>query len=122
MDIWKKAPVQRRFWEWALRWVWNHPEIAVVLSGMSTFEQVVQNVIYADSGLPNSLSKEETRLFAEVEAEYKKCIKVSCTGCRYCMPCPENVSIPECFEMYNQACSMRRMLQPSISISSWEEC
>jgi uncharacterized protein len=104
MDIWKKAPVQRSLSEWALRWVWNHPEIAVVLSGMSTLEQVVQNVAYADSGLPNSLLKEETRLFAEVESEYKKRIKVPCTGCRYCMPCPENVSIPECFEMYNQAC------------------
>ena len=104
MDIWKKAPMQRSLWEWALRWVWNHSEVAVVLSGMSTFEQVVQNVAYADSGLPNSLSKEETRLFAEVEAEYKKRIKVPCTGCRYCTPCPENVSIPECFDMYNQAC------------------
>jgi len=61
-------------------------------------------VAYANSGLPNSLSKEETRLFAKVEAEYKKRIKVPCTGCRYCTPCPENVSIPECFEMYNQAC------------------
>jgi len=104
MDIWKKASVQRSLSDWALRWVWNHSEIAVVLSGMSTLEQVVQNVAYADSGLPNSLSKEETRLFAEVEAEYKKRIKVPCTGCRYCTPCPENVSIPECFEMYNQAC------------------
>jgi uncharacterized protein len=104
MDIWKKAPVKRSLSEWALRWVWNRPEIAVVLSGMSTFEQAEQNVAYADSAQPNSLSKEEIRLFAMVEAEYKKRIKVPCTGCRYCTPCPENVSIPECFEMYNQAC------------------
>jgi predicted aldo/keto reductase-like oxidoreductase len=103
-NIWKKAPVQRSLPDWALRWVWNHPEVTVVLSGMSSFEQVEQNVGYAKCGLPNSLSQEELSLFKEVEIEYKKRIKIPCTGCRYCMPCPSNVSIPECFEMYNQGC------------------
>lgn len=103
-EIWRKAPVQRSPSEWALRWVWNHPEATVVLSGMSSYEQVVQDVAYAESGLPGSLSQEELDLFREAEIEYKKRIKVSCTGCRYCMPCPSNVSVPECFEMYNQAC------------------
>ena len=103
-NIWKKAPVRRSLPDWALRWVWNHPEVTVVLSGMSSFEQVEQNVGYAKSGLPNSLSQEEHSLFKEVEVEYKKRIKIPCTGCRYCMPCSSNVSIPECFEMYNQGC------------------
>ena len=103
-QIWRKASVQRNLSEWALRWVWNHPEVTVVLSGMSSFEQVRQNVAYAESGLPNSLSQEELGLFREAEIEYKKRIKVPCTGCRYCMPCPSNVGIPECFEMYNQGC------------------
>ena len=103
-QIWGKASVQRSLSEWALRWVWNHPETTVVLSGMSSFEQVEQNVAYAKSGFPNSLSQEELNLFREAETEYKKRIKVPCTGCRYCMPCPSNVSIPECFEMYNQGC------------------
>jgi len=103
-NIWKKAPVRRSLPEWALRWVWNHPEVTVVLSGMSSFEQVEQNVGYAKSGLPDSLSEEELSLFKEVEVEYNKRIKIPCTGCRYCMPCPSNVSIPECFEIYNQGC------------------
>ena len=102
--IWEKAPVRRSLTEWALRWIWNHPEVAVALSGMSSCEQVLQNVAYADSGLPDSLSEEELNLFGEVEAEYKKRIEVHCTGCRYCMPCSSNVSIPECFEFYNQSC------------------
>jgi predicted aldo/keto reductase-like oxidoreductase len=102
--IWEKAPVRRSLSEWALRWVWNHPEVTVVLSGMSSFEQVEKNVAYAENGFANSLSKEEQNLFGEAEAEYKRRIKVPCTGCRYCMPCPSNVSIPECFEMYNQGC------------------
>jgi predicted aldo/keto reductase-like oxidoreductase len=103
-EIWRKSIVQRSLPEWALRWVWNHPEVTVVLSGMSSSEQVVQDVAYAESGLPNSLSEEELGLFKEAETEYKKRIKVPCTGCRYCSPCSSNVSIPECFEMLNQGC------------------
>jgi predicted aldo/keto reductase-like oxidoreductase len=103
-DIWRRAPAQRSLSEWALRWVWNHPEVTVVLSGMSSFEQVEQNIAHAENGLPGSLSQKELDLFKEAEAEYRKRIKVPCTGYRYCMPCPSNVSIPECFEMYNQAC------------------
>ena len=102
--IWEKAPVRGSLTEWALRWVWNHPEVTVVLSGMSSFGQVEQNIAYAENGLPNSLTQKELDLFKEAETEYKKRIKVPCTGCRYCMPCPSNVSIPECFEMYNQGC------------------
>jgi predicted aldo/keto reductase-like oxidoreductase len=71
---------------------------------MSSFGQVEQNIAYAESGLPNSLTQKELDLFKEAETEYKKRIKVPCTGCRYCMPCPSNVSTPECFEMYNQGC------------------
>ena len=102
--IWEKAPVRGSPTEWAIRWVWNHPEVTVVLSGMSSFGQVEQNIAYAESGLPNSLTQKELDLFKEAETEYKKRIKVPCTGCRYCVPCPSNVSTPECFEMYNQGC------------------
>jgi len=103
-DVWKKAPVHRSPTEWALRWVWNHPEVTVVLSGMSDCGQVVQNIAYADKGVSDSLSQTELDLFERVMAEYGKRIKVPCTGCKYCMPCPAGVSIPECFEMYNTAC------------------
>jgi predicted aldo/keto reductase-like oxidoreductase len=103
-QIWKKAPVERSLSDWALRWVWNHPEVTVVLSGMSSLEQVQQNVVYAEHGHSDSLSQDELSLFGEAEAEYRKRIKVPCTGCRYCMPCSSNISIPECFEMYNQGC------------------
>lgn len=116
-DVWRKASVQRSLSEWALRWVWNHPEVTVVLSGMSSFEQVQQNVAYAECGLANSLSQEDLNLFGEAEIEYKKRIKVPCTGCRYCMPCPSNVSIPECFEMYNQGCMFDA---PEVACANYE--
>jgi hypothetical protein len=102
-EIWKKAPVQRTPAEWALRWVWNHPEVTVVLSGMSTFDQVVQNVSYAENGLPGSLGKKELAVYEKVRKEFGKRIAIPCTGCKYCQPCPHGVSIPECFELYNQA-------------------
>jgi uncharacterized protein len=75
-----------------------------VLSGMSSMQQVEENVAHANEGNPDSLSQEELKLFKEAENEYNKRIAVPCTGCRYCMPCPSNVGIPECFEMYNQGC------------------
>ena len=102
-EIWKKARVRHSPAEWALRWVWNHPEVTVVLSGMSTPEQVRQNVAIADSGVPLSLTRSELSLYGKVRKELKKRITIPCTGCKYCVPCPHGVSIPECFEFYNSA-------------------
>jgi predicted aldo/keto reductase-like oxidoreductase len=102
-ELWQAAPGRRTPAEWALRWVWEHPEVTVVLSGMSTMDQVVQNVSYADGGLPNSLGAQELAVYDRVREEFRKKMAIPCTGCRYCQPCPHGVSIPECFEMYNQA-------------------
>lgn len=101
--IWSEAATQRSFAEWGLRWVWNHPEVTVVLSGMSTMAQVKEDLTYAKHGYPNSLSKEELNLVERVKAEYTRKMKVNCSGCQYCMPCPEGVNIPECFASYNAA-------------------
>lgn len=100
--IWQEADVQRDPAEWALRWVWNHPEVTVVLSGMSTEDQVTQNVALAESGYPDSLKKKELALYRKVRKELEKRILIPCTGCRYCTPCPHGVSIPECFEFFNR--------------------
>ena len=101
-EIWQKAKIHHPPAAWALRWVWNHPEVTVALSGMSTPEQVRQNVALAQTGLPDSLTKAELSLFKKVKKELEKRIVIPCTGCKYCMPCPNGVSIPECFEMFNQ--------------------
>ena len=101
-EIWQTAEKHHEPAEWALRWVWNHPEVTVVLSGMSSPEQVRQNVTLAETGLPDSLTKKELGLFGKVKKELKKRIIIPCTGCRYCVPCPHGVSIPECFEMFNR--------------------
>jgi hypothetical protein len=101
-EIWQKAKVRHTLAAWALRWVWNHLAVTVVLSGMSTPEQVRENVALAGTGLPDSLTKTELALFRKVRKELEKRIVIPCTGCKYCEPCPNGVSIPECFEMFNQ--------------------
>jgi predicted aldo/keto reductase-like oxidoreductase len=87
--------------EWALRWIWNHPEVNVVLSGMSDEEQLAENVRIAGEAEANSLSKEELEVFEKVKEILREKTKVPCTGCGYCMPCPSGVNIPGCFSAYN---------------------
>ncbi|MEC9488970.1 MAG: aldo/keto reductase [Halanaerobium sp.] len=102
-QIWDKADTKRTSAAWALRWVWNSPEVSVVLSGMSTMEQVVENVETADRAEPNTFSKDELALINEVKEMYREKMKVACTGCGYCMPCPQGVLIKYIFSHYNEA-------------------
>ncbi|MDQ1251767.1 MAG: uncharacterized protein QG646_878 [Euryarchaeota archaeon] len=99
--IWNEAPVKRTPVEWALRWVWDHPEVTVVLSGMNEESQVEENLKISDEAYPNSLIEAELQLVKKVEQKYRQLVKIGCTGCRYCIPCPSGVDIPECFEIYN---------------------
>lgn len=87
--------------EWALRWIWNHPEVNVVLSGMSDEKQIEENIRIASYTEANSLSAEELKIFDKVKAVMLEKTKIPCTGCQYCMPCPHGVNIPGCFSTYN---------------------
>lgn len=87
--------------EWALRWVWNHPEVSVVLSGMTTMDNVVENIRTAKEAKANSLSAEELTVIEQAKSAFRKKIKVNCTTCGYCMPCPSGVDIPGCLGHYN---------------------
>ena len=100
-QIWKEAPMNRTPAEWGLRWVWNHPEVTVVLSGMNEDSQVEENLKIAVEAYPNSLTEAELLLVDRVEQEYRKLMNTGCTGCRYCLPCPSGVDIPGCFEIYD---------------------
>lgn len=85
----------------ALRWVWNHPEVTVVLSGMNTQEQLRQNIETVDEALPRSFDSAETIAVEKTRADIAKSYRVACTGCGYCLPCPKGVNIPMCFAAYN---------------------
>ncbi|MDF2588186.1 MAG: aldo/keto reductase [Anaerocolumna sp.] len=87
--------------EWALRWVWNHPEVNVLLSGMSNEEQVADNIRIASDVVAKSFTQRELEVFDHVKKVMIERTKVPCTGCAYCMPCPAGVDIPGCFSSLN---------------------
>lgn len=99
--IWEQSEVTRSPAEWALRWLWNHPQVATVLSGMNDEGHISENIRVAGESLPGSMSSSELALVDQVKQEYFKLKKVDCTGCGYCMPCPAGVNIPMCFGFYN---------------------
>jgi predicted aldo/keto reductase-like oxidoreductase len=99
--LWQTAAQRRTPAEWALRWVWNHSEVTVVLSGMNDEAQVEENLRVAEAAFPGSLSAAETSLIERVGRKYREIMKVGCTGCGYCQPCPSGVDIPGSFELFN---------------------
>ena len=99
--IWNEANIKRTPAEWALRWVWNRPEVSVVLSGMNEEDHIEENLRIADEAYPGSLTEKELELVGRAAKTYRRLMKVGCTGCGYCLPCPEGVDIPACFEIYN---------------------
>ena len=89
--------------EWALRWIWNHPAVTVVLSGMNDLAQVEENCRIASESLPGHLTKKELAVYGRVLKEIHATVKIGCTGCGYCQPCPHGVDIPTCFSAYNNS-------------------
>jgi len=101
--LWAGAPVKRTPAEWALQWVWSNPEVSFLLSGMSEMRHVEENLAYAERSRPGLLSAGELALVARVRDLYRELSPIPCTACRYCMPCPQGVSIPDILELYNDA-------------------
>ena len=87
--------------ELALKWLYDQPEVTCVLSGMNSMEMVEQNVKTASESLVGCLTQSDQELIEKVKDEIKKNVKVGCTGCGYCMPCPKGVDIPGTFRCYN---------------------
>ena len=101
--VWDSAAVQRSPAEWALQWLWNKPEVSVVLSGMSTMSQVEENVAAAARSGVGLLTSAELEMIDKARAAYEALSLVPCTACAYCMPCPNGVDIPRCFTNLNAA-------------------
>ncbi|MCK5156527.1 MAG: aldo/keto reductase [Spirochaetales bacterium] len=101
--IWDSAFVNRTPAAWGLRWVWDDPRVTVVLSGMSTEEQVQENLGIAGTAMPAVLTDKELGIVDQVKSVYDSRIKIPCTSCAYCMPCPHGVNIPGAFSFYNDA-------------------
>ncbi len=87
--------------EWALRWVWDYPQVLTVLSGMSSMEMISENVQIASQAKPQALKPEILNIYEQMREIIQENILVPCTSCNYCMPCPQGVDIPQCFNLYN---------------------
>ncbi len=95
--------------QWAFRWLWDQPEVTCVLSGMNTDEIVQDNIKTASDAEIGSLSPQDQEMLQNVVAAINSKMKVGCTGCGYCMPCPANVDIPGTFAAYNRKYTESRL-------------
>jgi len=101
--LWDTASVKRSPVEWAMRYVWDFPEVATVLTGSSSLAQLTDHTRIADQAIAKSLVADEHALIDKVRQTYRKMLKVDCTACAYCMPCPNGVNIPQNFNLYNDS-------------------
>jgi len=130
--LWDSAPVKRSPAEWALRWVWNHAEVSTALSGMSSMAQLIENHRIAEDAKAGTLSGTELELIAKICEAYRNMLRIGCTSCAYCMPCPYGVNIPLNFSLYNDSFMFKdedlnfmlynHMLTPEQRASNCAEC
>lgn len=88
--------------QWAFHWVWNQPEVNVVLSGMSDMQQMIENIETAESAEIGLFNQQDLKLIDDVRDEYNRLSPIPCTACNYCQPCPSDVAIPNIFALFNQ--------------------
>jgi hypothetical protein len=118
---WDAAPVRRTPAEWALSWLWTKPEVSVVLSGMSTMQQVEDNVAYASRSSVGMLTTQDLETVSRARDAYNRLCPVPCTGCRYCVPCPNGVAIPEVFGVFNSGVMFSSMERPRRNYANMPE-
>ena len=108
LEIFQRHPVRHSPAQWAFKWLWDQPEVTCVLSGMNTVEMVEDNLATAAASRPGQLTADDQAMLKQVVAAINANMKVGCTGCGYCMPCPKHVDIPGTFADYNRKYSEGR--------------
>lgn len=101
LDLYEKTHPNQSVAAWALKWLWDQPEVTMVLSGMTEPEHLTENIKIANIAMPSCLTESEKQAIKRGRDLYLKKQRVPCTGCQYCMPCPFGVDIPRCFDLYN---------------------
>ena len=101
-EIFRKANPNKSNAQWAMEWVLNNRNVTCVLSGMNSIEQTDENIAIGEKTTPLSLSFEEMETIEYVKRVLRNSLKINCSTCGYCMPCPQGVNIPECMKIYNE--------------------
>ena len=102
MKLFREYPVKRSPAEWSFRWLWDQSEVTCVLSGMNSMEMIRENAAAASNAQAGEMGEDEKAMLRQVVKAINARMKVGCTGCAYCMPCPMNVDIPGAFSAYNR--------------------
>jgi predicted aldo/keto reductase-like oxidoreductase len=105
-DIFRRARPEWSPAGWALNWIWNQEEVALLLSGMNEPAQLAENLALADTARPGMLDEGDRDVYRRVLEVMNRACRIPCTGCNYCMPCPRGVNIPGCFSAYNTSFSL----------------
>lgn len=101
-------PLKRTPAQWAFHWLWDQPQVTCVLSGMNSTQMVAENVASADEAGIGAFTKADHHLIDILRQKINQTLKVRCTGCGYCMPCPHGVDIPTAFRCYNQTATQKK--------------
>ena len=116
VNVLKGSDKKRDQVEWAYDWLWNYPEISVVLSGMSTMKQVEENIIYASQSQTGGMTPDDVSRLVKVEEIINAIPQIPCTLCKYCS-CPQGVSIPACFAAMNEG--LKYGINAALMIYNW---
>ncbi len=117
----KNAKIMKSPVEWAFRWVYNFPEVKLILSGMSTMEHVLDNLRIFKNTKPDSMDIEETAIMNKAIKIVEEKTAVPCTDCKYCLPCPHGVNIPMMFGLYNSYTGFKNKQEPRDRYKNWRE-
>ncbi len=112
--MFENAPVKRSQADLALQWIWNQPEVSVILSGMTEMGHVEENIKSAEKATVAAMTAEELQLIENIRSEYLKTTPIPCTSCQYCIPCPEAVHIFQIFELYNDGQRYKDNIRPRL--------
>jgi len=104
----KQKDPEASYASWALRWLWNQPEVTLVLSGMNHIDQVKENSSLASEYGVGNMSSDDLKVVQEVATIFSESYKIPCTGCNYCLPCPKHINIPDSFMAYNTSYTISR--------------
>lgn len=116
--LYKSSEIKRSPADWLLRWIYNHEQVTMVLSGMGEICQVEENIKTAKTSLANTLTDAENNMLLQVSQTYDRLMLVKCTGCEYCLPCPANIDIPNAFKALNNKNMFNSRLQNILYVKS----
>jgi predicted aldo/keto reductase-like oxidoreductase len=119
-EIFRKADPERTPADWALQWLWDQPEVSVVLSGMSTFDQVEGNLASAGRSKAGRMTTAQHGVINQVRIAFETLGVIPCTKCLYCQPCPNGVLIPGIFELFNSGVISEQMWMSHVLYNKFE--